>query len=389
MPRPAAATTLLPHSGIREIVDLALSLDGPLVRLEIGEPDFPTPENIVEAAVAAARRGARYVQAAGIPPLRTAIAASLGRRYDLDVDPGRILVSQGAVHALDSVLRAVLAPGDHVLIPDPAWPNYEMQARLAGAEVGYYTMPAERGYLPDADEIRALITPRTKAIVLNSPGNPTGAVMPRELVEQILAIAIEHDVLVVSDEVYDEIVFEGEPVCAAALAPEHAVSVFSFSKTYAMTGWRVGYALLPDWLVDPVTRVIESSASCLSSVAQAAALEAITGDQEPVARMRDAYRGRRDLAVGLIEAAGIALVRPSGAFYLMVPLAHGVDSRQAALDLVRDGVSTAPGSAFGAGAPHALRLSLASSPEQLERGIGIMLDWYARTGGGAHTDGGR
>lgn len=383
MPRPAAVTSTLPHSGIREIVDLALSLGGPLVRLEIGEPDFPTPPHIVEAGAAAARRGARYVQAGGTPPLRSALVDALGRRYGVDADPRRVLVTHGAVHAIDSILRAVLAPGDGILIPDPAWPNYEMQARLLGADVARYRLPASRGYLPDVDELRALITPRTRAIVLNSPSNPTGAVLPRELVERIVALAVAHDLLIVSDEVYDEIVFEGEPVCVADLAPDHAASVYSFSKTYAMTGWRVGYALVPGWLSDPLTRVLESSVSCLSSVTQAAALEAIGGDQSAVARMRDAYRERRDLAVGLIEGAGIDLVRPSGAFYLMVPLATGADARSAALDLVRHGVATAPGSAFGDGAPHALRLSLAASPADLERGIGILLDWYARTSGGA------
>ncbi|WP_187264956.1 pyridoxal phosphate-dependent aminotransferase [Homoserinibacter sp. GY 40078] len=382
MPSPAAVTTTLPHSGIREIVDLALSLDTPLVRLEIGEPDFPTPANIVEAAAAAGRRGASYVQASGIPPLRGALAEALGRRYDLDVPSSRVLVSHGAVHALDSVLRAVVAPGDAVMIPDPAWPNYEMQARLLGAEVVHYPMPAERGYLPDADEIRALVTPRTRAIVLNSPSNPTGALLPRHLVEEILRIAVEHDILVVSDEVYDEIVFDGAPVCAASIAPDHAVSVFSFSKTYAMTGWRVGYALVPEWLADPLTRVLESSISCLSSVNQAAALEAITGDQSAVARMREAYRARRDLAVGMLTEAGFDLVTPRGAFYLMVPLADGADSRAAALDLVTRGLSTAPGSAFGQGAPHALRLSLAASEESIRTGVGTLIAWHRETAGG-------
>ncbi|MEV8358175.1 aminotransferase class I/II-fold pyridoxal phosphate-dependent enzyme [Microbacterium sp. NPDC076895] len=385
MPRPRPALGELPHSGIREIVDLALASAVPLVRLEIGEPDFATPAHIVDAAADAARRGSSYVQAAGMPTVRDAAAASVRRRYDLDISADRVLVSHGAVHAIDSVIRALITPGDGVLIPDPAWPNYEMQALLAGGRVQRYPVRAERGYVPDPDDIRRALTADTRIIVINSPSNPTGAVAPREVIEQIIAIAIERDILVLSDEVYDEIIFDGAPTCAAALAPDHAVSVYSTSKTYAMTGWRVGYALVPTWLTDPLTRVLEASISCLSSVTQAAALAALTGDQTPVAAMRDAYRARRDLAVGLLEDAGIPTRTPGGAFYLMMQLAPGVDARLTALDLVERGVATAPGTAFGTEASGSLRLSLATSENALRTGIGILSDWYSATGGGLET----
>ncbi|MAT18930.1 MAG: aminotransferase class I/II [Leifsonia sp.] len=383
MPHPTPATGVLPHSGIREIVDLVLVDSRPIVRLEIGEPDFATPAHIVEAAVESARRGSSYVQAAGTPLLRSAAAASIERRYGFDAPASRVLISHGAVHAIDAVIRAMVSPGDAVLIPDPAWPNYEMQAILAGGRVDRYPLRAERDYIVDPGDIRRAITPETRVLVLNSPSNPTGSVAPPAVMAEIAEIARERDVLVLSDEVYDEIVFEGAPVSMASLIPEHAVSVFSVSKTYAMTGWRVGYSLVPEWLVDPVTRVLESSVACLSTVTQAAALAALTGDQTPVATMRNAYRERRDLALQLLTEAGIAVPRPGGAFYAMVPLHETSDARASALDLVERGVSTAPGTAFGFQAPHALRLSLATSTDAIRQGVGILTDWYRETSGGA------
>ncbi|WP_170285686.1 pyridoxal phosphate-dependent aminotransferase [Microbacterium rhizomatis] len=375
MPHATTAALRLPHSGIREIVDLALTSEHPIIRLEIGEPDFATPAHITEAAFDAARVRVSYVQTAGIPALRSAIGERIERAYGVAAPLEQVLITHGAVQAIDAILSAVVAPGDEVLVPDPAWPNYEMQTTLIGATPVHYALRPEDGFQPDLAEIRALLTPRTRVIVLNSPNNPTGAVMRPELVAAIVALAVEHDLLVVSDEVYDEIVFEGTHANAAALAPDHVASVFSFSKTYAMTGWRVGYALVPAWLADTVTRILELESSCVSSVTQAAALAAITGPQDAVAHMRDAYRARRDVAVGILETARIDIVRPQGAFYLMLPLPDGTDSRLAALDLVSAGVSLAPGSAFGRATPHHLRVSLAASTESITEGLERFLAW--------------
>ncbi|NYD68099.1 pyridoxal phosphate-dependent aminotransferase [Agromyces atrinae] len=375
MPHATTPASRLPHSGIREIVDLALASTRPIVRLEIGEPDFSTPAHVVESAFAAARIRSSYVQTAGIPALREAVGARLTRDYGVAAPLERVVITHGAVQAVDAIMSAVVTAGDEVLIPDPAWPNYEMQAILLGATPVHYGLRAADAFQPDVAEIRSLITPRTRAIVLNSPNNPTGAVMPPETLAAIVALAVENDVLVISDEVYDEIVFEGRHVSAAALAPDHVASVFSFSKTYAMTGWRVGYALLPAWLADTVTRILELESSCVSSVTQAAALAAVTGPQEVVAEMRDAYRSRRDVAMSILTGAGIPVVKPEGAFYLMLPLPDGVDSRLAALELVEAGVSFAPGSAFGRNAPHHLRVSLATSEEGIRDGLARFLTW--------------
>ncbi|BDI21872.1 pyridoxal phosphate-dependent aminotransferase [Herbiconiux sp. L3-i23] len=379
-PAPHAAT--VPASGIREIVDLAMQAATPVRRLEIGEPDFPTPAHIVEAAFDAARVSTSYVQSAGMPVLRNAIIERLGERYGLDLALPEVVVSQGAVGAVSALISIVAGPGDEVLIPDPAWPNYEMQALLAGATPTFYPLRPEAGFLPDVAEIEALLTPRTRAIVINSPGNPTGAVMPRSDVERVVALAAARDILVISDEVYDEILFDGEPANAAGFDRDHVASVFSFSKTYAMTGWRVGYSVIPRSLSAPFASVLETTLSCVSSVTQAAALAAITGPQDQVAAMRTAYRRRRDLAVGLLREAGLDIGTPAGAFYLMIPLADGADSRAAALDLVRQGVALAPGSAFGANAPHHLRMSLAAHDDDIAAGVRTFLDWRAATDGG-------
>lgn len=257
MLRTAIPASHLPHSGIREIVDLALGSSSPMIRLEIGEPDFPTPAHVIDAAFEAARKKTSYVQTAGIPVLREAITDRLEADYGVRAPIERVLISHGAVQAVDAVMAAVVAAGDEVLIPDPAWPNYEMQATLLGATPVHYGLRPDDAFQPDIAEIRALVTPRTRVIVINSPSNPTGAVMPAETVAAIVEFAVSRDILVISDEVYDEMVFDGGHTTAAALAPHNVVSVFSFSKTYAMTGWRVGYALVPGWLADTVVRILE------------------------------------------------------------------------------------------------------------------------------------
>lgn len=370
-------------SGIREILDLVLTSDRPIDRLEIGEPDFPAALHIRESAAAAALGPARYTQSSGTLELRSHLVESLGRRYGLDLPPHRVFVSQGGSQGIAAVFELLLQPGDEVLVPDPGWPNYEAMATVRGARPVRYALPAARGFVPDAAEVLALITPATRVLVLNSPSNPTGAVLPRSLVREIVLGAAERGVVTVSDEVYDEILFEGETADAASIAPDWVVSVFSFSKTYAMTGWRVGYLVIPEWLAAPLGHVQESLLSCISSVSQSAAVAALIGPQDEVAMMREHYRARRDLAVSALADAGIAVVPPAGAFYLMVPLTPGADSRSAALELVARGVAFAPGSAFGAVAADQLRMSLASDPETIARGLSTFVEWYSETSGGA------
>lgn len=381
VPDVAATAAAVPGSGIREIVNLAAGRDD-VVHLEIGEPDFATPAHIVEAAHRQTAQANRYTHSAGMPALREALAERLHRRYGLRTDGERIVVGQGAVQCIDAVLAAMIQPGDEVLVPDPAWPNYEMQTILHGGTPVRYPVRPQNGFIPDVAEVRALFTPRTRVLVVNSPSNPTGVLFTPQTVRELVEAAAGVGVTVISDEVYDEIVFEGVHTNAAAIAPDHVVSVFSFSKTYAMTGSRVGYLTGPQWLVPTVARLQEPLLSSISAGSQAAALAALTGPQHAVAEMVDTYRLRRDQVVNRLTRAGIAVPVPSGAFYLMLPLAPGADSRRAARELVGEGVATAPGTAFGDTAASHLRLSLASSVEDLHTGLDRILDWYERTRGG-------
>lgn len=375
--------SLVPGSGIREIVNAVLAA-GPetIARLEIGEPDLATPTHIVEAAIDAARKPTGYTASAGVQRLREAIATRLQSRHQLSYDPSQIVVGQGAVQVLATIMAATINRGDEVLVPDPAWPNYEMQALLYGGVVRKYGLKPEHGFLPDPEEIESLITPRTRVLILNSPSNPTGAVIGQDLLATVIGLAEKHGILVVSDEVYDDLIYSGEHVSSASFAPDSVASVFSFSKTYSMTGWRVGYGAMPDWLAPTVARLQEPAISCLPTVSQAAALAALTGPQAFIGKHRDIYRSRRDLVTDVLNAAGIAVAKPAGAFYVMLPLSPGAHSRQSALDLVNHGVSTAPGNAFGTVAESHLRLSLASSVETIQTGLDRILDWYEKTDGG-------
>jgi len=286
-------------------------------------------------------------------------------------------------------MQALVSPGDEVMVPDPAWPNYEMQALLRGATPVRYPLRPEAGFIPDPDDLVALMTPRTRLLVLNSPSNPTGAVIPRDVVAAIVAAAASRGIPVLSDEVYDEFVFEGEASNAPSMDSEHVIGLYSFSKTYAMTGWRVGYVTANKRVSDLLSTIQEPMVSCISAVSQAAAIAALEGPQDCVNEMREAYRRRRDVVVDRLRSAGHDVIEPHGAFYLMLGLGAGVDSRLAALDLVEHGVSTAPGTAFGDVARSYLRLSLASSEAVLAEGIDRIVAWAERTDLGRTIGGGR
>lgn len=371
----------IPGNGIREIVDIVLNRpSGSVARLEVGEPDSAPPGHVVEAAQLAAASGIGYTQSVGTQQLRSALADRVRRDYAMDVEEHNVIVTQGAVQAILMALTAVVGPGDEVLVPDPAWPNYEMQTLLLGGTAVHYALRPEAGFLPDADEVESLITPRTRVLVLNSPSNPAGSVIPAPLMKRLVELAVSRGILVISDEVYDEIVFDGHHVGARQFAPDSVVSVFSFSKTYSMTGWRVGYAIVPDWLAETAVRIQETTLSCISGVSQAAALSALLGPQDSVTRNLESYRMRRDFAVSLLAEHGVQALPPSGAFYLMAPLGVDLDTRAAALELAGAGVGVAPGSAFGTVAQGFVRLSLASSPETIATGIERIAAWRAKVG---------
>src|SRR3712207_370894 len=308
----------MPVSRIREIMELAWA-DPEAIHLEVGEPDFPTPEHVVEAAHEAARMGrTRYAPNAGLPELRAALAEKVVRRNGYGTQPEQVVVTQGGIQALYLVLRALLEPGDEVLLPHPAWPNFRMIAHLLGARVLSYPLVAEGDFLPRLEDLERLVTPRTRAILVNSPSNPLGTVLPRELVESLLAFARRQGLWFVSDEVYDEVVFDDVFVSAGSVADpgDRLVSVYSFSKVYAMTGWRVGYLVAPPDVAKLLTGMQEPIISCVNTPAQLAALAAITGPQDIVREMSGAYRARRDELLEILDRGDLPSSRPSGAFYV-------------------------------------------------------------------------
>ena len=372
------------RSGIREIMDLAAQ-DPDVLHLEVGEPNFPTPPHVIEAAARAATDGfTKYTANRGLPAVRETLAAKIATRNGFEVGIDQLVVTTGAVNALFQSLMVVCDPGDVVLLPDPAWPNYEMMAAIIDAPVHRYPLLPGTGFLPDLDALDRICraAPQAKAIVVNSPGNPTGGVFPRSTWEGLVEVCDRHDIYVVSDECYEDIIFEGEHISPGSL--DHSgrmISVFSVSKSYAMTGWRIGYVAASPELAALVSKLQEALTSCATAVAQKAAQAAIGGDQACVAEMRDAYRLRRNTAADLLSEQGLLIARPHGAFYMMADTSStGLDGYEFCRKLIVEwGVAVAPGETFGPSGTGKVRISLATAPADLEEGVrrfcGAVADW--------------
>src|SRR5579864_8328536 len=370
------------HSGIREISNQALLTPG-AIRLDVGQPNFPTPDHISAAGKRAIdEHKTFYTHTQGILSLREQLVDKLARVNGIRSTPERIAIGPGGVGAIAAVLAAVLEPGDEVLLPDPGWPNYRMMMAWLSAGAVLYPCPPETGFQPDLDALGALVTPRTKVLVLNSPNNPTGAVYPREVTAAMIELAQRHNLWLLSDECYDQVLLDGTWTSPAHIAPDdpRIVSVFTFSKTYSMTGWRIGYATGSAELIDTTTKVLESNSSCVSTISQVAAEEALTGPQDCVAEMVGAYRRRRDLVVDILRDAELFIAEPSGAFYCMADVApSGLQARDFSFSLLGEkGVSVAPGTAFGQVAKDAVRISLASSDEDLREGVRRLAEFVHR-----------
>jgi aspartate aminotransferase len=387
MSAPAARIEAMRRSGIREIMDLAASRPG-VLRLEVGQPNFATPTHVIEAACAAARDGyTRYTANKGLAEVRESMAAKLARDNGIAADPDDIVITCGAVNALLESLMAVVSPGDAILIPNPGWPNYEMMADVLDARAVRYPLLPDDGFRPDLDRLvqLAATTPRAKAIVINSPGNPTGAVFPPAVIERLVDIAARADLYLVSDECYEKVIFDGEHVSPGSLDHgEHVVSVFSMSKSYAMTGWRVGYVTGASHLMDLVAKVQEPLVSCATAIAQKAAQAALDGDQSCVREMTAAYRRRRDMVIDILRAGDLLVDVPGGAFYVLADVSVVThDSYGFARRLVAErDVAVAPGETFGTAGAGMVRLSLATSTDDLragaERLVQATVDWRRR-----------
>ena len=342
-----------------------------VIHLEIGEPDFDTPANIRHAAARALEAGfTHYGPATGLPALREAIAADATRRKGFDVSPDRVIVTPGAKPIMFYALLALAGPGDEVIYPDPGFPIYESMTRFVGATPVPIVLREENGFRLDTDELRRLVSPRTRLVIFNSPQNPTGSVLTKADIEAIAAIAVERDLTVLADEIYGRILYDGTHHSVAALPglPERTIVLDGFSKTYAMTGWRLGYAIVPESLVLPFSRLIINSVSCTSSYSQMAAVEALTGPQDSVDAMVREFRVRRDLIVeGLNAIDGIRCLEPDGAFYVFPNVAGtGMDGERFADRMLYDGgVSVLAGTAFGSSGLNHVRISYANSQEKI------------------------
>ena len=361
------------HSGIREISNEALRTPG-AIRLDVGQPDFPTPRHVKDAGKRAIDENKTfYTHTQGLLSLREKLVDKLARVNKIKTTPECIACGPGGVGAIAAMLAAVVEPGDEVLLPDPGWPNYRMMPPWLGARAVFYPCPPSEKFQPDLEALESSIGPRTKVLVVNSPNNPTGAVYPVSTIEAMIELAQRHNLWLLSDECYDQIILNGSWTSPASIAPDdpRIATVFTFSKTYSMTGWRLGYLVGSAELVDTATKVLESNSSCVSTISQVAAEAALVGPQDCVDEMVGAYRRRRDLVVDILRDAELFIAEPSGAFYVMADVApRGLPARDFSFALLRQrGVSVAPGTAFGQVAAEAVRISLASSEADLREGV--------------------
>ncbi|MFP6777753.1 MAG: aminotransferase class I/II-fold pyridoxal phosphate-dependent enzyme, partial [Alphaproteobacteria bacterium] len=323
----------------------------------------------------------KYVSNSGLLELREALCYKLKADNGITADPDEIVVTHGAMGALYSAFVGLIEPGDEVLLPDPAWPNFTMMATLRSAVIRKYPLTVENSFLPDIDELEALVSPATKLLLINTPLNPIGSVIPRARMEALLDLATAHDLWVVCDEAYEALTYNNNFVSAASLGHrDRLIGVYSFSKSYAMTGWRIGYMVVPRTIAPVLADLQEAMISCASTPGQWAALAALEGPQDVVAEMREAYCSRRHLALDVLAKYGVTAHPPDGAFYLWIDIrGAGVASRTFAEQLLAaHRVAVVPGIDFGPGGEGYVRASLAAAPEAIREGLERLGDCHTR-----------
>lgn len=359
-----------------------------VIHLEIGEPDFDTPANVVDAGIDALRAGAtHYGPSAGIEPLREAIARDQARRKNIDADAENVVVVPGGKPIMFYIMLALVEEGDEVIYPDPGFPIYESVANFLGARTVPIGFTEEAGtFRWNVDELVEATNERTRLIIVNTPSNPVGCTVSVEDLRRIAEAACHNDVFVLSDEIYSRILYEGTFVSLATFPgmAERTCILDGFSKTYAMTGWRLGYGVMPGWLAPHVARLVTNCNSCTATFTQMAGVQALEGPQDAVQEMVQEFRRRRDLVVdGLNRIEGVRCAMPQGAFYAFPNIqGTGMTSRDAADYLLYDaGVAVLSGTAFGPNGEGYLRLSYANSYENLERALEKMRGAFARRAG--------
>ena len=383
--RPAKRMKEIPPSSTFKVLNLAKELERQgkdIVHMEVGEPDFDTPAHIKRAAEEALARGmTKYTPSAGLPELREAITEHLATK-GISTDAKNVIVTPGAKHAIFCTLAATLDPGDEVIIPSPCW-TYEAMVRIVGGKPVFIESKQSDEFKVKVEHVKEALTDNTRMILLNYPNNPTGAVMQKKDLQSIIDLAINHDIWILSDEIYDCLVYEGKHVSVMSLpnTAERTIYINGFSKAYAMTGWRLGYAVAPVELIAEINKIQQASTTCAAGFVQAAGVAALRGPQDCVREMRDEYRKRRDVIVnGLNSIDGFECIKPAGAFYAFPRIKKpGISSLDFCEFLLREaGVAAVPGSGFGPyGEGHA-RFSYATSIQNIQRGLDQMGDALAR-----------
>lgn len=374
----------IPRSGIRDFFEIVQSMKE-VISLGIGEPDFVTPWHIREAAIYSLEKGRTgYTSNLGAPRLRRAIAAYVESHFSVGYNPhDEIIVTVGVSEAIDLALRALLNPGDEVLYHEPCYVSYSPSILLAGGVPVAVATSAEDEFTLRAADLEKAITPKTRVLMLNFPTNPTGAVMPEEELKKIAALAVKHDLVVLSDEIYSELTYDEVPHHSIAALPgmkERTVFLHGFSKAFAMTGWRIGYACGPADIIESMMKIHQYSILCAPVMAQEAALEALERGQRSMERMREEYRLRRNLIVTSLNEAGIPCHLPKGAFYVFPDIrGTGMTSKDFALKLLEEKkVAVVPGTAFGPSGEGYVRCSYATALDQIKVAVERIADFVRR-----------
>ena len=373
----AGRVRIVPPSGIRRFFEIAATMED-VISLGIGEPDFVTPQAIIDAAVhslAAGKTG--YTANAGLAELRELVAASLAERYDVQYSADNVLITVGVSEALQLAMLALLDPGDEILIPEPCFVSYGPAAVFAGGKVVYVPTTVERDFEVTAEDIARRITPRSKMLFLSYPSNPTGAVLRRETLQEIAALVVEHDLVVLSDEIYDQLIYgaahERGHVCASAIDAlrKRTVLLGGFSKAYAMTGWRIGFACAPPHIYQAIYKLHQYIVMSAPTMAQYGAIAALQACDADVEQMRQAYDRRRRTIVDGLRSAGLPTFEPEGAFYCFPDInSTGLSSEEFAHELIREErVAVVPGDAFGPSGAGFVRCSYATAQEKIEEAV--------------------
>jgi len=370
----ARAVVGLKPSGIRKFFDIVATMKD-VVSLGIGEPDFVTPQPIVEAGIRSLHAGeTHYTSNAGLLELRQAVSEHIYKMYGVQYDPkGEVIITVGVSEALYLTMTALLNPGEEVIIHTPCFVSYQAEVILAGGVPVEIPTRVEDGFQLCPEPLRAAITPRTKAILLGYPNNPTGAVYTREVLQDIARIADEHDLVVISDELYDQLVYGAQHVCFPSLPGmrQRTVLLGGFSKNYAMTGWRAGFACGPEEIIKGLVRIHQYTIMSAPTMSQMAAMEALKNGNQYVAQMRDEYNRRRVLIVNGLNQLGLPTFEPGGAFYAFPDIrVTGMDDETFAQKLLEEErVAVVPGSSFGAGGEGYVRCSYATAYEKIEEAL--------------------